>query len=208
MIVAQDRVAEVLKLTRRGFTQTQIARRIGITRQCVNKILAASVKRTAKEIDKDRAHLIAQHVDKIDESIREAYGEWERSKQEAKKETSKLGENEKGGTFEIVEAKEWQCGDPRYLAVIIKALDQRAKILALFPEKQQANETNVNVNVGVSVTTALENLSDDQLVGYLHEAGSIARAGAPALEAGTDPIDLVSPLSNGKATPVPEAPES
>lgn len=208
MIVAQERVAEVLKLYRRGSTRTQIARQIGISKQRVGKIIDANVKRNAKEIDKDRAYLISRELDRLDEAIREAYGEWDRSKQEAKKEFVKIGQNPKGDTSEIGETKEWQCGDPRYLAVIVRALSDRAKILGLHPEKQQANETNVSVNVGVSIAPGLENLSDDQLDGYLHEAGSIARAGAPALATGADTIDVVSPLSNGKATPVPPPPES
>lgn len=206
--MAQERVEEILRLTRRGWTQSAIAKRLGIARQTVGGILERYAKRLAKEVQLQRELLIAQQIDKIDEVVREAYGEWDRSKEEAKKEFVKIGQNPKGDTSEIGETKEWQCGDPRYLAVIIKALDQRAKIMGLFPEKQQGNETNVSVNVGVSIAPGLENLSDDQLVGYLHEAGSIARAGAPSLEAGADTIDVVSPLSNGQATPVPPPPES
>lgn len=194
MIVAQDRTLEILQLTRKGWTQTEIARKLGLSKTRVGQILLGNYKRTAQEIDHEWKLRAAAQIDKIDNGIRENYEAWERSKLEAKKETSKIGENEKGSTFEIVEAKEWQCGDPRYWSNIIKLLDQRAKILSLYPEKQQSNETKVSVNVGVTVAPGLENLSDDELIGYLQESQRIAGAGPPSVDEGTDTIEVVPAL--------------
>lgn len=203
-IVAGERIVQVLKLTNRGFTQSEIARQIGVTKQRVNAILKAHVQRTAKEISEQRELLIAKEISKIDEVIKEAYGEWERSKLDAEKESEELGQNEKGDTYKLAKVKQGQCGDPRYLAVIVQAIDKRVKLLGLYPEKQ-AGETNVNVSVGVAVTS-LEQMSDDQLHGYLVEAGRIAGADAPASVEGTDTIDVVPALPPAQATPVPSPP--
>lgn len=90
----------------------------------------------------DTEEKITTELARLDQVIREAWEMWEKSKQDYnRKSQSQTGvpvEGEKGQplTIKSIQAMMWDaeqrgCGDPRYLDVILKALNQRCKLMGL-----------------------------------------------------------------------------
>ena len=88
----------------------------------------------------DTEEKITTELARLDQVIREAWEMWEKSKQDYnRKSQSQTGvpvEGEKGQplTIKSIQAMMWDaeqrgCGDPRYLDVILKALNQRCKLM-------------------------------------------------------------------------------
>ena len=90
----------------------------------------------------DTEEKITTELARLDQVIREAWEMWEKSKQDYNRKSQSQtgipveGENGQQLTIKSIQAMMWDaeqrgCGDPRYLDVILKALNQRCKLMGL-----------------------------------------------------------------------------
>lgn len=119
----RQRVAE---LRLRSFSIDKIAEAMGCGRTTVRRDLAWLQAKWEAEAAEDIAALKARELKKLDHLEAEALAEWERSKLTMQKVVKEV---EKGvQTKERTEVSE-QCGDPRYLNVMLGIQERRAKLV-------------------------------------------------------------------------------
>lgn len=143
----EEDLAEIAVMLSKGATEREIAKHFDISpstaHRDVEEVEARWRDRAAATIDAHKARLIATH----ERVAREAWDEWDRSKQDGQKmvETTELIEvpieDEDGlaktttaqarilETVKRVMTTEGQTGDPRYLQVIEAALAEQAKLI-------------------------------------------------------------------------------
>lgn len=125
--------------------QQEVMRRIGKKSYSIGTV-CKDVKRLIKEWQEERLEdteeKITTELARLDQVIREAWEMWEKSKQdfnEKKQKQEGLPKKSPDGklvTVDTIKAMMWDAekrcyGDPRYLDVILKALNQRCKLLGL-----------------------------------------------------------------------------
>lgn len=102
----------------------------------------------------DTEEKITTELARLDQVIREAWEMWEKSKQDYNRKSQSQtgipveGENGQQLTIKSIQAMMWDaeqrgCGDPRYLDVILKALNQRCKLMGL-------DQMTIDVHAGMS----------------------------------------------------------
>ena len=120
---------EIASLYVRGYTQAEIAQRVGVSQQQVSYDLKVLVEQWRQEatalLDEARARELA----KIIQVERECWAAWEASKGEQQI-TTVAGQTGVGQTHAAIR-KQPSYGDPRYLAGIQWAIDRRCKLLGL-----------------------------------------------------------------------------
>lgn len=132
-----DDLVTISSLYARGFTQRQIAAELAKSRPYT--LSHKTICRDIKDVIAQWRETMVQNVDdlksaellRINEIEREAWREWERSKT-GKERT--LAERRTGGENPGEKAsvtREGQCGDPRYLQVVQKCIEQRCEVLGL-----------------------------------------------------------------------------
>jgi len=122
-----QRRAEIAKLALFGRpTQQEIADKIGVDVATVCRHLKAIRGEWKQQAQADINEVIAQELQKLDELEAQALAEWERSKKDYQKKVAESGG--RGGKKAKIETG-GQCGDPRYLQVILGIQDRRAKLL-------------------------------------------------------------------------------
>lgn len=120
---------QIAALRLRGRTMQQIADAVGISFATVRRELKALVGEWQESAAEDIAAVKARELQKLDAIEEEAWREWERSKEDWIKKSSKKG----GGNSDPETKVETggQCGDPRYLQALLGIQDRRAKILGM-----------------------------------------------------------------------------
>lgn len=108
----------------------------------VKKDWEACLKEFQQERIENTEQLVTLELQRIDKIIVEAWEAWEKSKKA--KTTEKKGTPRTAGEIATLYIKEVQtsqeCGDPRYLEVIHKQLQERRKLLGLYaPEKHDVS---------------------------------------------------------------------
>lgn len=154
LLEAKKTITAELRL--KGYTYQQISdeikKRLGLQTcpvSCVkvynDKLLAEWQK---ERIDNTDA-LITEELERLNMVIREAWQMWEKSKDDYhRKGGTQIGlPSDDGTAIQTIKAimnddEERGKGDPRYLDIILKALDQRRKLLGL-------DKTTVDVNAGI-----------------------------------------------------------
>lgn len=121
----------IAALRLKAWTQPMIAREVGVSEATVKRelrIIEAEWREAAKE---DIATIKARELRKLDDLETEAREQWERSKKDWQKkvvEDRPNGAKGGGGRFAKVETG-GQCGDPRYLAIMVDIGKRRAALL-------------------------------------------------------------------------------
>jgi hypothetical protein len=121
----------IARLRLRCRTLQQIADETGLSHATVKRemrLIEAEWREAARE---DIATVKARELQKLDDLEAEARAEWERSKLDWQKrvvEDKPVGTRGGGGRAAKVETG-GQCGDPRYLNVLLSIQERRAKIL-------------------------------------------------------------------------------
>lgn len=92
-------------------------------------------------------------LDVLDATHREAYGEWLRSKRDHER---RIGKQKTGGANGSTEEKslmqEGQTGDPRYLAIVMQAIERKCKLLGLDAPTKITGPDGEGVPLAVTVT--------------------------------------------------------
>ena len=154
-----QRLEIVAPLWRKNYSEREIRvevmRRLGL-QHLSSGTVHADIKRLLKEYQKERLDNVEERVTaelaRLDLVIREAWEQWEESKkpwrdvQQTDYGIPSTPDGDEGGTkptsIQAVKAvrktaTERGIGDPRYLDIIIRALERRAKLLGL--DKQQVD---------------------------------------------------------------------
>lgn len=146
------RLEIVAELWRKNYTLEEIRKEVmrRLDRQTLSiRTVHMDVKRLLKEWQKERLQnteeKITAELARLDLVIKEAWRMWEKSKKDYNSKTYgqqgvPTGKDEDGKvTVETIKSMMWDaehrgCGNPKYLDVILKALDQRCKLLGLNKE--------------------------------------------------------------------------
>lgn len=127
----QNDMKEIARLALFGnLSQGEIAERIGIDQPAVSRILKKLRKQWAEEAKADIGEVIALELKKLDAMELETLAEWEKSKKDYQKrsiEDKPKSQNGGGRTAKVETGG--QCGDPRYMTVLLQIQDRRAKFL-------------------------------------------------------------------------------
>lgn len=133
----------------------------------VKKDWEACLHEFQQERIENTEQLVTMELQRIDKIIVEAWEAWEKSKKA--KSTEKKGTPRTAGEIATLYIKEVQsaleCGDPRYLEVINKQLQERRKLLGLYaPEKHDVsgdlNFGQLLMQTGVEEATEAAELSE------------------------------------------------
>jgi hypothetical protein len=118
----------ISRLRLRGRTLSEIAAETGLSVMTVRRELKALVGEWQKNAAEDIAAVKARELRRLDAIEAETWSEWERSKQDYVKKVAEKGGKE--GSKSKIETG-GQCGDPRYLTVLVNIGERRAKILGM-----------------------------------------------------------------------------
>lgn len=125
---------EIAALKLRGRTLQQIAEKVGISVMTVRRELKTLIGEWQESAREDIAAVKACELQKLDVLEEEAWAEWERSKLDWRKQSTKDGgvnaKGEAAGPETKVETG-GQCGDPRYLQALLGIQERRAKIFGI-----------------------------------------------------------------------------
>lgn len=157
----QERRKKTAELYIKGWRQSAIAELVGIHVSTVCRDLAI-IRQEWREsrLDSTEAWIDAQ-LAKIDKMEMEAWEQWEKSKGERKKLTKKEGESGTGSYLEKSVTIEEGLGDPRYLAVVDRAIERRCKILGLEKEPQQKSDNALAADAIVAIRQLRQELIED-----------------------------------------------
>jgi hypothetical protein len=118
----------ISRLRLRGRTLSEIAAETGLSVMTVRRELKALVGEWQKSAAEDIAAVKARELRRLDAIEAETWSEWERSKKDYVKRVAEKGGKE--GSKSKIETG-GQCGDPRYLTVLVNLGERRAKILGM-----------------------------------------------------------------------------
>lgn len=153
-MIAKDREARlpiVAELYRKGYSMERISeevkRRLGLktyAKSTVHRDVQILLKEWREERFEDMDEVLSLELARIDEAVRELWDEWEKSKKGyTTKTTTKRGnieEVQRGGelsTIEEKEVKERGIGNTAYIAEIRQQLQERRKLLGLYPAEKR-----------------------------------------------------------------------
>jgi predicted transcriptional regulator len=138
---------EINALDIRGYTQAEIATKLGLAQQSV----AARLKKLNARAITDRAERVAQELRTLDTLLTEALDAWEKSKDPLTTTTVSNDSSKSKG----MRRTEEQTGNPAHLANALKAAESRRKLLGLDAIAKEVN---------LSLTPAqLAALSDEEI---------------------------------------------
>lgn len=142
--VLRDR-AETARLYLQGVPQHEIAAKQGVTREQITYDLNVIRAEWVKNAQEGMTELVARELAKLDRIEAEAWAAWERScKSRERKRTKKTTGGESDRLEAQVETEE-RDGDPRWLEIVAKCVDQRCKLRGLnAPQKHEHQVTSVD----------------------------------------------------------------
>lgn len=139
----ERRRAEASRLYRAGWTQANIAERLQVTEQTVQRDIAVVRERWKQAGIHDLNERKAAELERIDWAEREAQRGWTRSLRDEVTVTQEEG-GENGGR--TITRRRGQAGNPAFLQTVLKCVDQRCRILGL----------NAPERIDVTITDATE----------------------------------------------------
>jgi hypothetical protein len=126
---------EAARMRRRGLTLKEIGAKLGCSLQKAHVLVHEGIDAYRREAKQEIAAWVEGAVAEQIEAKQEAWVQWERSKQDAQRRTTKTTKD----GIEESETIEGQCGDPRYLAEIRGCNEFIGKLFGVI-------KTSVNVN--------------------------------------------------------------
>jgi len=125
---------EVARLTFEGLEQAEIAQRLGVTQQQVSHDMKRNTEMWHAQTMRDTGAILAQTLAELRWVKTEARQAWFASKEVREvTETEAVEGAAQGARRKASVRKESQVGDPAFLGVIVTALMDEAKLLALVP---------------------------------------------------------------------------
>ena len=145
---ALARQEEIARLYVRGMTQYQIAEKLGTTRDVVSRVMQDVRKRWKESMVASYDEKISQQLAKYDAVEAAAWEGWERSLRNDVTKTKEKIEDPDGTTTKNKKSESEQSGNPAFLAVINKTIENRCRLLGLLdrkPEDEAAMTTGCSV---------------------------------------------------------------
>jgi hypothetical protein len=124
----KERLERVVSSYCKGVTCIQIAKSEGVPLTTVYNDLRVARKIFYKRNNEAAERLIFEQAKKIDEIERAAWEGWERSVKDA---TERTKETNADGETKLTKKVKGQAGDPQFLAIAMKAVDQRCKLFKI-----------------------------------------------------------------------------
>ena len=121
-------------------TYAQAARRHGVSDTRIGKLMRRVKAGMEEDLKEGRENEVVRILSQIELTIGKAYKAFEMSQESRSrcKSCKGLGENQDGDECEPCGGEGWivieRPGDPRFLTVVLKALDKKAKIYQMYPE--------------------------------------------------------------------------
>lgn len=153
--ILRDRVL-IAELYCKGWTQTKIAERIGVSQAIISRDLNAIRKEWLESSVRDFDGAKAQELAKLDHMEQVAWAAWERSVGPHSITTETEGTNDKGLFNKSTERTEHLVGNPAFLQAALNCIDRRCKILGI----DAAQKLELDGNVGLKY---LLGVSEDDL---------------------------------------------
>lgn len=144
----EQRKARVLQLAVRDFTGVMIAEMTGVSEQLVSMWIAEQREAWRTSTLENREQLIAQKRAQYEEVRREAWMQWERSKEDLQKRIDASGT--KGECMWTKEelVTETRLAAKTFLDIILDTYRQERALLGIDAERKDGG--NINVNVGLN----------------------------------------------------------
>jgi hypothetical protein len=188
--------ARVLSLYLQGFTYDEIAAddQVRMRRDSVKVLIRDLVEQKRAQIAVDVEAVRAEQIVRLDMVERQAWAAWEASKADARDREQVVSSYGDGNTSTVVKRRRSdRLADPRYLKVIVDAINARSELLGL--KLERVDITSAGQGIGASVAGGM--LSIFQQMAQVEKANQrgvtidpqtpILDAGAP--EAGPDETD-------------------
>ncbi|MBX3422230.1 MAG: hypothetical protein KF752_11805 [Pirellulaceae bacterium] len=125
----------VANLYLEGKTKTEIADTLGIQIAAVNRCLNEARKAWLRRSTAKYQQHVATELARLDKVESEAWSAWRQSLRPSRSKSTTSGEHSS-----ITKRQDSQSGDPRFLAVIQKCVEQRAKLLGLDSHSDEDKE--------------------------------------------------------------------
>jgi transcriptional regulator with XRE-family HTH domain len=144
--------AETLSLLRRGWTQTDIAAKLGVSQSQVSYDWHMVARRMARDMEEDAKHLVLLKLEEYGEIKREAWKAWEDSKREqvtlTTEETSTPASPGRRGTIRRRETSVLTPGmaGVGYLRLVLQCLEAERNLLGLDQAKKVQMGGRVTLN--------------------------------------------------------------
>ncbi len=153
--VVTERRSRVADLYLEGFTQPEIAARVGISQSQVSRDLKFCSKKWQEEAKEAIEEIKAKDLVKLDRLERKYHIGWRRSIEKQKTDRTKTSVSDGKLTTESSSEEKTHIGDPRFLDGVLKCLTRRAEILGYDAPSKKA--------VDLSGDLVIERLPEDQL---------------------------------------------
>lgn len=145
---ALAREEEIARLYVRGMTQYAIAEKLGTTRDAVSGIITRVRKRWKEAAIASYDEKMSQQLAKYDAVEAAAWEGWERSLKNDVTKTKEKIDGDDGTTTKNKKQESEQAGNPAFLAVINKTIENRCRLLGLLdrkPEDESVQASGYNV---------------------------------------------------------------
>ena len=155
---ALAREEEIARLYVRGMTQYAIAEKLGTTRDAIKNIIVRVQKRWKEAAIASYDEKMSQQLAKYDAVESAAWEGWERSlKNDVTKSVEKIDDAD-GTTTKKKKQESEQAGNPAFLAVINKTIENRCRLLGLLDRKP---EDEAAMTAGCSVVSIVVNSREE-----------------------------------------------
>lgn len=138
-----ERREKVAELLRQGRTHQQISATLGVSPATVFRDIDAGQQELRERTASHRLEFVLDQLNDLQAIKEEAWAAWHKSKQDAESLVESLdakGKNKRGRPK--TKTTKGQCGDSRFLAQYMSAMEREAKLLGLdiLPEEKQGTE--------------------------------------------------------------------
>ncbi len=141
-----DRI-EMVKLMRRGWTQVQIAEKMGLSVTTITHDWKVVIREVAETRNKCVEELVAMKLEEYAEIKREAWKQWEESKKDYQRRVLETYTKADGTmTMKESETLQGQCGDSSYLSIILQCVNAERELLGINPVKEIKGSMTTTLN--------------------------------------------------------------
>jgi predicted transcriptional regulator len=147
---------EIARRYLQGETQASIGKSLGISQQTVSDNLKEIRSRWLESSIRDFDEIKAEQLAKIDRVESECWEQWERSKKQKKTRKNEEILTGKGSIIKESETSQDQCGDPRFIAEIMKCIERRCALLGLDSELKY-QDLSIAIGKVIQAGYAIEN---------------------------------------------------
>lgn len=152
----EERRLIIAELHRKGYSAWEISCRIGITPQGVAKHLKAIKEMYRRATLEQRQALVNEKLDQYADIRKEAWEAWEKSKEDAVRETVEEIETELGGRTRTVVTREGRLPGNEYLRTIHHALEAERDLQGIDAPKKVNVDQTINWDVFADPSKVLE----------------------------------------------------